>query len=193
MSKHVELPHGWVETRLSDVRRDNSLGIDPKKNAGAVFELYSVPSFPAKTRRIDSGQQNRFLENKLSSRIRCCFADQSENKSRLHCRAEFRGATNCFDGVVSSAPVQGIIPKYLAYYMQQHRLRDFLAANASGVGGSLMRVKAVTFRDFPFVVAPECEQLRIVAKIEELFSDLDAGVVVLERVRANRNAIGRRC
>ena len=29
------------------------------------------------------------------------------------------------------------------------------------------------------------EQRRIVAKIEELFSDLDAGVVALERVRAN--------
>lgn len=34
-------------------------------------------------------------------------------------------------------------------------------------------------------VAPLPEQRRIVAKIEELFSDLDAGVAALERVRAN--------
>ena len=34
-------------------------------------------------------------------------------------------------------------------------------------------------------VPPLNEQRRIVAKIEELFSDLDAGVVALERVRAN--------
>ena len=34
-------------------------------------------------------------------------------------------------------------------------------------------------------VAPLPEQQRIVAKIEELFSDLDAGVAALERVRAN--------
>ncbi|MFO0889888.1 MAG: hypothetical protein U0790_12195 [Isosphaeraceae bacterium] len=33
--------------------------------------------------------------------------------------------------------------------------------------------------------APINEQRRIVAKIEELFSDLDAGVAALERVRAN--------
>jgi type I restriction enzyme S subunit len=34
-------------------------------------------------------------------------------------------------------------------------------------------------------VAPIAEQVRIVAKIEELFSDLDAGVAALERVKAN--------
>ena len=38
---------------------------------------------------------------------------------------------------------------------------------------------------FPVPLAPVNEQRRIVAKIEELFSDLDAGVVALERVRAN--------
>jgi type I restriction enzyme S subunit len=38
---------------------------------------------------------------------------------------------------------------------------------------------------FPVPLAPINEHRRIVAKIEELFSDLDAGVVALERVRAN--------
>ena len=38
---------------------------------------------------------------------------------------------------------------------------------------------------FPVPLAPINEQRRIVAKIEELFSDLDAGVAALERVRAN--------
>ena len=37
----------------------------------------------------------------------------------------------------------------------------------------------------PVVVPPRRTQARIVAKIDELFSDLDAGVVALERVRAN--------
>jgi type I restriction enzyme S subunit len=37
----------------------------------------------------------------------------------------------------------------------------------------------------PLLLAPSEEQRRIVAKIEELFSDLDAGVAALERVRAN--------
>jgi type I restriction enzyme S subunit len=37
----------------------------------------------------------------------------------------------------------------------------------------------------PLLVPPAPEQRRIVAKIEELFSDLDAGVAALQRVRAN--------
>ena len=37
----------------------------------------------------------------------------------------------------------------------------------------------------PFILAPLNEQRRIVAKIDELFSDLDAGVVALERAKAN--------
>jgi type I restriction enzyme S subunit len=36
--------------------------------------------------------------------------------------------------------------------------------------------------------APLNEQRRIVAKIEELFSDLDAGVSALKRAKANRSA-----
>ncbi len=40
-------------------------------------------------------------------------------------------------------------------------------------------------RQFPVPVAPLNEQRRIVAKIEELFSDLDAGVAALERAKAN--------
>jgi type I restriction enzyme S subunit len=42
-----------------------------------------------------------------------------------------------------------------------------------------------TIADIPLPFPPLPEQRRIVAKIEELFSDLDAGVAALERVRAN--------
>ena len=38
---------------------------------------------------------------------------------------------------------------------------------------------------FPIPLAPLAEQRRIVAKIDELFSDLDAGVAALERARVN--------
>lgn len=41
------------------------------------------------------------------------------------------------------------------------------------------------FCALPFPVAPLPEQHRIVSKIEELFSDLDAGVSALERAKAN--------
>lgn len=42
-----------------------------------------------------------------------------------------------------------------------------------------------TIAEIPLPLPPLGEQRRIVAKIEELFSDLDAGVAALERVKAN--------
>lgn len=50
---------------------------------------------------------------------------------------------------------------------------------------NLASINKGVLRRFPIPVAPANEQRRIVAKIEELFSDLDAGVAALQRARAN--------
>jgi type I restriction enzyme S subunit len=50
--------------------------------------------------------------------------------------------------------------------------------------GDRPRVKFDQFADYPFPLAPLAEQERIVNRIEELLSDLDAGVAALERVQA---------
>jgi type I restriction enzyme S subunit len=77
----------------------------------------------------------------------------------------------------------GLEPHYLAYFLRQNVVRDFLAREASGVGGSLMRVRAATLRDFAFHVAPHSEQIRIADALDELFSDLNEGVAALKRVQ----------
>ena len=46
-----------------------------------------------------------------------------------------------------------------------------------------MRVRAETFRDFRFQLAPRIEQARIADTLDELFSDLNAGVAALEQAR----------
>lgn len=80
-------------------------------------------------------------------------------------------------------PVAGVVSGYLAHFLRQSPIRDFLARTAAGVGGSLMRVKATTLRDLQFDLAPLPEQDRIVDTLDELFSALDAGVAELQRVR----------
>src|SRR5271157_1504316 len=66
----------------------------------------------------------------------------------------------------------------------QYKSGQIIAANTRGSGmNNLAGVKEL--KEVPFVLPPLSEQHRIVAKIEELFSDLDAGVVALERVRTN--------
>ncbi|MEX0704715.1 MAG: restriction endonuclease subunit S [Planctomycetales bacterium] len=52
-------------------------------------------------------------------------------------------------------------------------------------GAGLAHITKGRFEASRLRIAPHNEQQRIVAKIEELFSDLDAGVAALERARAN--------
>jgi type I restriction enzyme S subunit len=72
-------------------------------------------------------------------------------------------------------------PKFGFYQCQT--LRPYLESVASATTVSI--VNKSKFSRAPFRVAPMREQQRIVAKIEELFSDLDAGVAALKRAQAN--------
>ncbi|MHB8634965.1 MAG: restriction endonuclease subunit S [Fimbriimonadaceae bacterium] len=82
-------------------------------------------------------------------------------------------------------PNDHLQPKFLAYFLQQDALRDFLAANASGVGGSLMRVKGSTLRDFPFAYPGAVEQAALARELDEKFYRLEAGIAGLRRAQAN--------
>jgi type I restriction enzyme S subunit len=66
----------------------------------------------------------------------------------------------------------------------EYKSAQIVAANTRGSGmGNLAGVKEL--KEVEFVLPPVNEQRRIVAKIEELFSDLDAGVAALTRAKAN--------
>lgn len=54
-----------------------------------------------------------------------------------------------------------------------------------GKGGAQSNISNGLVRQTRIPIAPLNEQVRIVAKIEELFSDLDAGVAALKRAKAN--------
>ena len=54
-----------------------------------------------------------------------------------------------------------------------------------GKGGAQSNISNGLVRQTRIPIAPLTEQRRIVAKIEELFSDLDAGVAALKRAKAN--------
>jgi type I restriction enzyme S subunit len=78
----------------------------------------------------------------------------------------------------------GISPRWLGLYLSQHELRREARRAMTGSAGQL-RVPLSWLSERLVPIAPSAEQERIIAKIEELFSDLDAGVAALERVRAN--------
>ena len=75
-----------------------------------------------------------------------------------------------------------IIDQHFLYYQLQLQVMALRAASAGSAQGVINRKQ---LSEIAVRIAPLDEQARIVAKIEELFSDLDAGVAALKRAKAN--------
>lgn len=79
-------------------------------------------------------------------------------------------------------PARGISPEFLNYQFKYLRFRGvFIDAAQRAVNQSSINQKKL--KSLEFVVPPLAEQHRIVAKIEELFSELDQGVASLKTAR----------
>jgi type I restriction enzyme S subunit len=173
----------WRHTTLGTLVAARGKSVDPSKYPNDLFELYSVPSFPERKPEIIGGKEIGSHKQEVHPRsVLLCKINPRIN------RAWVVGDFSDHPKVASTEwiifPENEVIePAFLSYFLQQNSVRDFLAANASGVGGSLMRVKPSTLRDFPFAYPPLDEQQRIVAEIEKQFTRLDAGVASLKRVQ----------
>jgi type I restriction enzyme, S subunit len=75
-------------------------------------------------------------------------------------------------------PMSGISSSYLAWQLIAKE-REILSS-CSKDGTTVASIEGSALSQFPLVVAPQAEQTRIVAKLEELLSDLDAGVAELK-------------
>ena len=78
-----------------------------------------------------------------------------------------------------------IVPKYMMYAINSPRTRTAIEALKSG--STRKRISRGNLARVEIPLAPENEQHRIVAKIEELFSELDKGVESLKTARAKLN------
>lgn len=179
------LPHGWSETTLGVIHVDRSTSIDPSKHPREAFELYSIPAYPAGRPEVVTGSEvgstkksldpGTVVVSKINPRINRVWVVGERNDHRQIGSSEW----------IPFFPLAGMDPRFLAYFMRQDSFRNYLAANVSGVGGSLMRVKPSTVSPYPFVLAPLPEQRRIVSAIESYFTRLDDAVATLERVQRN--------
>ena len=98
-------------------------------------------------------------------------------------RIDFNEEVSIFVGLGLIKPIKAyILPKYLEYYMNTPYIGRLSFNRAKGTGRKTLPLEES--RRFPFPVAPLPEQQRIVAKIEELFSELDKGIESLKAARA---------
>jgi type I restriction enzyme S subunit len=95
-------------------------------------------------------------------------------------KTSFRGGFGAFCGLLR--PVDGIDALFLAFFFQSPAYRHFISELSSGININNLRQSDILSLDFPLPPLPE--QHRIVAKIEELFSDLDAGTASLRKAKA---------
>lgn len=83
-------------------------------------------------------------------------------------------------GFKSLVPAKGVFNEYIYYYFKAAKH----LAEERATGTTFREISGATFGKLPFPLAPSNEQHRIVAKIEELFSELDKGVESLKTARA---------
>ena len=84
----------------------------------------------------------------------------------------------------------GILPKFLYYFFQSGAYWEQIGIKKGGLQGN---VNATTLSSLEFPICPFDEQARIVAKIEELFSELDSGIekskTAREQLKVYRQAL----
>ncbi len=73
--------------------------------------------------------------------------------------------------------------QYVAYFLQSPSYWQAISEQSLGI--AIPNVNASKLKQIDIPVAPPAEQPRIVAKIEEQFTRLDAGVAALKRAQAN--------
>lgn len=98
-------------------------------------------------------------------------------------RIDFYEETSIFVGLGLIKPVKKyVVPKFLELYMNTPYIARLSKDKANGTGR--MTLPLEESRRFPVPLPPLNEQHRIVAKIEELFSELDQGIDNLKTAQA---------
>lgn len=98
-----------------------------------------------------------------------------------HCRRRLLLSDKSLRLVVSNE----IHRRWLWRVLLSPPVRKQLSSGATGTSNSMRNVSQEKVRNVRFILPPKAEQERISAKVEELLSDLDAGVAALERAQAN--------
>lgn len=90
------------------------------------------------------------------------------------------GITCCTNQAIAFAKeLHGVTTKYMFYYMALMKSKLI----SMGKGGTQKNISQTVLKSLDVVVPPLPEQERIVAKIEELFSQLDSGVETLKKAK----------
>lgn len=185
------LPKGWCFSRLEEVAE-----INPSLPSGDVSDDTEVSFLPMKAVEEESGRFDASITRKLGEVKKgyTPFANGDVIVAKITpCMENGKAAVvgNLMNGIgfgstefhVLRVEEQLFLPRYLFFYIVQESFRKEARAKMTGSAGQ-KRVPAAFIQNAIIPVPPLPEQQRIVTKIEELFTKLDAGVKALRTARA---------
>lgn len=184
------LPAGWSFAKV-EVLSELIRGISYKKEqARSAPEMGLKPILRANN--INGGLNFKSLvyvpeelisDNQLVQKDDIVFSMSSGSKHLVGKSAravsDFDGSYGAFCGVVR--PSGFICKPYLYYVFQENNFRNLISQVAKG--SNINNLKREHILSFGVSLPPLNEQKRIVAKIEELFSELDSGIAALKTAR----------
>lgn len=176
----TEVPEGWVEVELGEVWCESRARVQP--NAIAPTKYLSLEHVEGGMNRITGHGSSEAVKSTVA-----VFSSGDVLYGRLRpylnkvVRPSEAGVASTEFLVFEESPA--LSNALLVHLLSSTDLVAYASANSAGV--NLPRVSAQRLGEYRFHLAPLPEQHRIVAKIEDLFAKLDAGVAALKRAEAN--------
>ena len=183
------LPTNWVLTQIQEVCE-----VNPRVDKKLISDDLKVSFVPMPAVKAESGVID-VSEEKLFSEVKKGFTPFQEGD------VLFAKITPCMEnGKMAIVPKvangygfgstefhvlrtkQGLDAKYLYYFVSSRTFRGEAQHNMSGAVGQ-KRVPTNYLKEHLIPLAPYEQQKRIVAKIEELFSHIDAGIEALNKAK----------
>ena len=193
-TEQEDLPQGWVLAAIEDMVGNGGLFSDgdwvetKDQDPTGDVRLIQLADIGDGSYR---DRSNRFLTRKKAVQLKCTFL--TENDVLIARMPDPLGRACIFPGdpkdsvtVVDVCIVRtgesGVNHRWLMFATNSLAIRTAIASLQSG--STRKRISRKNLGRILYPVSPLAEQKRIVAKIEELFTKLDAGVEALKKIKA---------
>jgi type I restriction enzyme, S subunit len=178
----TELPKSWIWTRIEDIAQTIT-GNTPSKKDQSYYGDYIPLIKPPQLKDRVINEAEDYLSKK-GSEVSRILPNESVLVSCIGILGK-TGITNCeiaFNQQINAMIFsEAVIPKYGFYYFQNNNTKKILNNLASAT--TIPIVNKSKFDKVPIPLPPLSEQYRIVNRIEELFSRLDAGIEELKKAK----------
>ncbi|MDH5546201.1 MAG: restriction endonuclease subunit S [Gammaproteobacteria bacterium] len=179
LEKMNELPEGWAISPLSDcaeILDSKRIPINSKERSARIDGKSQDELYPYYGATGQVGVIDGFIfegEYLLIGEDGAPFFDKSKNVAYI-AKGKFwvnnhAHILDAIEGVTSN--------KYLLHYLNKFNYKDYVG------GTTRLKLNQADLKQIPVPLAPPEQQKRIVAKIEELFSHIDAGIEALKKAK----------